>query len=160
MRQIVVYKWRKFNTGVTVPRSGRPAKMLHIWRSEKSTWMPLAKYTLDRLTKVELFGKKNTQCYVWWKKAQYRVHQHQNLITTVKYGRQAIMIWRHFVASGLGLLVTIGWNMSSQVQQDILEESVRPIEAQQKLGDATGKQCKAQKWINNRMSSTEENMPY
>lgn len=65
VRQIVVYKWRKFNTGVTVPRSGRPAKMtakmLHIWRSEKSTWMLLAKYTLDRLNQSWVVWEKHTQ---------------------------------------------------------------------------------------------------
>lgn len=40
-----------------------------------------------------------------------------------------------------------------------LKENIRPTEAQQKLSDATGKQSKLQKWINNRMCSKEENMP-
>ena len=59
------------------------------------------------------------------------------------------MVWRFFAASGPGQLAVIDRKMNSQVYQDILQEKCKvicpPIEAQQKLGDATGQQPKRQK---------------
>ncbi len=65
VRQIVVYKWRKFNTGVTVLGVG----VLQRWLQrcctsedqKKSTWMLLAKYTLDRLNQSWVVWEKHTQ---------------------------------------------------------------------------------------------------
>ena len=70
-------------------------------------------------------------------------HQHQNLIPTVKYGGGSIMVWGCFAASGPEPLAVIDGKMNSQVYQDFAGECKAicpPIEAQQKLGDATGQQ--------------------
>ena len=92
-------------------------------------------------TTVELFGR-NTQHYVWRKKGT--AHQHQNLIPTVNYGGGSIMVWGCFAASGPGQLAIIDGKRNSQVYQDVLQEKAicLPIEAQQKLGDATGQRPK------------------
>ena len=86
---------------------------------------------------------EGTHTTVWRKKSQ-----HQNLIPTIKYGEGSVMVWGCFAASGPGQLAVIGRKMNSQVHQDILQENVTicsPIEAQQKLGDATGQRPKTQK---------------
>jgi hypothetical protein len=65
--------------------------------------------------------------------------QHTNIKTSSqKYG--SILVWVCFAASGPGQLDLIDGKMDSQVYQDFLQENVGcpPIEAQQKLGDATG----------------------
>uniref|UniRef100_A0AAZ3QD08 Transposase n=1 Tax=Oncorhynchus tshawytscha TaxID=74940 RepID=A0AAZ3QD08_ONCTS len=94
-------------------------------------------------TNIVLFGK-NTQHYVWRKKGT--AQQHENLIPTVKYGGGSFMGWVCVAASGLGQLAIIDGKMNSQVYQGILQEAIcPPIEAQQKLGDATGQRPKTQK---------------
>lgn len=48
-------------------------------------------------------GKTHTHTHTQWEKGT--VYQQQNHISAVKYGGQAIMVWRCFVASGPGQLV-------------------------------------------------------
>lgn len=52
------------------------------------------------------------------------VHEHQNIIPTVKYGRGSIMIWDYFTASSPGPLAIIKGKMLSQIQQHILQDHV------------------------------------
>ena len=81
-------------------------------------------------TKVELLeGTHNTMC----QEKKGPAHQHQNLISTVKYGGGSIMLWGCFAASGPGQLAVIDGKIHSQVYQDILQENVRLFVHQLKL---------------------------
>ena len=73
----------------------------------------------------------NSQHYVWRKKGT--THQHLNLIPTVKYGGESIMVWGSFAASGPGQLAIIYGKMNYQVYKDILLENVRISVHQLKL---------------------------
>jgi hypothetical protein len=48
-------------------------------------------------TTFELFGRNTQHCVV---RKKGTAHQHQNLILTVKYGGESIMVWGCFAASG------------------------------------------------------------
>ena len=76
-------------------------------------------------------------------------HQHPNLIPTVNYGGGRIMVWGCFAASGPGQLAIIdGKNEFPTLSRHYAGEckaNCLPIEAQQKLGDATGHRPKRQK---------------
>jgi hypothetical protein len=50
---------------------------------------------------------------MWRKKGT--AHQHQNLIPTVKYGGESIMVERRFAVSGPGQLAIIDGKINSQV---------------------------------------------
>ena len=73
----------------------------------------LAKYSVE--TTVELLGKDHNT--VWRKKGS--AHQHQKLISTVKYGGGSIIVWGCFAVLGPGQLATIDGKRNSQVYQDI-----------------------------------------
>uniref|UniRef100_A0AAZ3P037 Transposase Tc1-like domain-containing protein n=1 Tax=Oncorhynchus tshawytscha TaxID=74940 RepID=A0AAZ3P037_ONCTS len=81
-------------------------------------------------TTVELF-ERNTQHYVERKKGT--VHQHKNLIPTVKYGGGSIMVWGCFTASEPGLLAIINGKINSQDYHNILQANVRRSVRQLKL---------------------------
>jgi hypothetical protein len=90
-------------------------------------------------------GTHNT---VWRKKEA----QQTNIKTsspTVKYGGGSITVWGCFAASGPGQLAIInGKNEFPSLSRHFTGEckaNCPPIEAQQKLGDATGQQPKTQK---------------
>ena len=85
--------------------------------------------------KLQLSCLEGTHNTVWRKKGT--AHQHQNLITTVKYGGGSIMLC--FAASGPGQLAIIAGRINTQVYQNILQEKAicPPVEAQQTLVDAT-----------------------
>ena len=68
-------------------------------------------------------------------------HQNQNLIAAVKYGGGSIMVWSCFAASGPGQLAIINGKMNLSLSRHFAGKCKAicpPIEAQQKLGDATG----------------------
>ena len=75
-------------------------------------------------------------------------HQHQTLIPTVKYGGGSIMVWGCFAASEPGQLAIRRKNEFPSLSRHFGREckAICPlIEAQQKLGDATGQQPIRQK---------------
>uniref|UniRef100_A0A3B4TNE5 Uncharacterized protein n=1 Tax=Seriola dumerili TaxID=41447 RepID=A0A3B4TNE5_SERDU len=82
-------------------------------------------------TKIELFGGKNTQHYIWCSKGT--AYRHENIIPTVKYGGGNLMIWACFAASGPGQLAMIEGKMNSQIYQRIPQDNLRLSVHQLKL---------------------------
>ncbi|KAK3561767.1 hypothetical protein QTP86_013416 [Hemibagrus guttatus] len=69
--------------------------------------------------------------YVWRK--SNTAFQKNNIIPTVKYGGDSVMVWGCFAASGPGRLAVINGTMNSAVYQKILKENVRPSVCDLKL---------------------------
>ena len=65
-------------------------------------------------TKVELFGRC-VSYYVLHK--SYTAFQKKNIIPTVKYGGDSVMVWGCFAASGPGRLAVMNGTMNSAVYQ-------------------------------------------
>uniref|UniRef100_A0A803JRB2 Tc1-like transposase DDE domain-containing protein n=1 Tax=Xenopus tropicalis TaxID=8364 RepID=A0A803JRB2_XENTR len=132
-----VYKWRKFSTAATLPRSVCPIKMTaraqHRMLNEVKKNPRVSSKDLQKCLASANIPSTwiNTQHYVWRKRGT--VHQHQNLIPTVKYGGGGIKVWGCFAASGPGRIAIIEGKMNSQVYQDILQENLRPSVHQLKL---------------------------
>jgi hypothetical protein len=111
-------------------------------------------------TTVELFGR-NTQHYVWRKK--------WHRTPTSKPHPNCKVWWREH--HGLGLICCLRvWTDCYHRRKNEFPSLSRhfageckalcpPIEAQEKLGDTTGQRLKTKKQINQRMASTEENIP-
>ncbi len=62
--------------------------------------------------------------YIWRK--SNTAFQKKNIIPTVKYGGDSVMVWGCFAASGPGRLAVINGTMNSAVYQKILKDNVRP----------------------------------
>ncbi len=81
-------------------------------------------------TKVELFGRCVSH-YIWRK--SNTAFQKKNIIPTVKYGGDSVMVWGCFAASGPERLAVINGTMNSAVYQKILKDNVRPSVCDLKL---------------------------
>ncbi len=62
--------------------------------------------------------------YIWRK--GNTTFQKKNIILTVKYGGDSVMVWGCFAASGPGRLAVINGTMNSAVYQKILKDNVWP----------------------------------
>ncbi len=62
--------------------------------------------------------------YIWRK--GNTTFQKKNIILTVKYGGDSVMVWGCFAASGPGRLTVINGTMNSAVYQKILKDNVWP----------------------------------
>ncbi|KAK3567068.1 hypothetical protein QTP86_009264 [Hemibagrus guttatus] len=112
----IIYKWRKHGTVENLLRSGQPTKITP----------RVQRQLIQEVTKNPATTSKELE-------ASLASVKKKNIIPTVKYGGDSVMVWGCIAASGPGRLAVINGTMNSAVYQNILKENFRPSVCDLKL---------------------------